>query len=76
MNGTGSVDLANVIQVISIAETLLGSGVIPGLKKFFSTHYELTPTDLTDLNNGLDDLLKVKTQIAARRKELHDEDAR
>lgn len=65
--------LAGIVQIIGLAELVIGSDIIPGLKAFFERELKMTDAQKAELANGLDELLAVRARIAARREEIASE---
>lgn len=65
--------IAGIVQIIGLAELVIGHSVIPGLKDFFEKKFQMTEAEKTELALGLDDLLSVKASIIARRAEIANE---
>jgi len=59
-----------IAQTIGLAEMILGSEVIPGLKAFFVREYKLSAEDAAVLDAGYDQLLAVQRKSRARRAEI------
>lgn len=59
-----------IAQTIGLAEMVLGSEVIPGLKAFFVKEYQLPEADAAELDRGYDQLLAVQRKSRARRAEI------
>jgi hypothetical protein len=49
--------IAGMVQILGLAELLIGSNVVPALTALFKTHYELTPADQAALDEGLHQLM-------------------
>jgi hypothetical protein len=62
--------IAGMVQILGLAELLIGSNVVPALTALFKTHYELTPSDQAALDEGLHQLMLVKAKILAARRAL------
>lgn len=62
--------LQGIVQVISIAEMVLGSDMIPALARFFGKEYQLTPEQQAELQQGYEQLLAVQVQARQRRAEI------
>jgi hypothetical protein len=68
MNGGN--EFTGIIQLVALAETILGSDIVPGLKQFFVKEYKLSEAQAADLDKGLEDLQRVKGKLAARRRDI------
>ena len=55
---------------VGIAGMLLGDDALPGVKQFLGTFYKLTPEQVAELDEGLDDLLAVQRKLRGRRAEI------
>jgi len=62
--------LQGLVMFLGLAENLIGSDVIPGLKKFFGAHYDLTPEQLADLDDGFIKLSAAREQLKKRRADI------
>ena len=65
--------LAGIIQLIGLAELLVSSSIVPGLKNFFVRELKLTAEQETLLDLGYEELQEVKKKITARREEIKKE---
>lgn len=62
--------IAGIVQIIGLAELVIGSNIIPGLKDFFERKFEMTEAQKAELAVGLEELLSARARITARRAEL------
>jgi hypothetical protein len=62
--------LAGIVQIIGLAELVIGQNIIPGLKDFFERKFQMTDAEKIELAVGLDEYLAIKARITARRAEI------
>jgi len=65
--------IAGIVQIIGLAEMLVNSTIIPGLKAFFERELKMSDEDKALLAIGLDELQAVKQRITDRRAEIANE---
>ncbi|HEX7769627.1 MAG TPA: hypothetical protein VF422_06325, partial [Dokdonella sp.] len=62
--------IKGIVMFLGIAENIVGSDIIPGLKKLLGAHYALTAEEQAEVDKGYADLMAVRAKLKARRDEI------
>ena len=66
----GPEELKGLVMFMGIASQLVDEDLIPGLKKLFGDHYQLSEAERAELDNGFAELVAARAKLKARRAEL------